>query len=255
MRSILSISFVLRDRFRTDVRRLDIIHENRPDRSPLREIIDVARRRLCSRYYTQIALDKSSKREPRVGRVEAALASIVAIPQLCPNSSGRHLRGYAAPPDDMRDTRAGGRISAALPCTSSFHSLPFFSNVSPFSCERELLLSNDTGAAHRRQRIPDLFIRPSDYNVSVIPRDNLSRQGGEAVSREFIDGCSCVPYGATAVRREVSAGHVLNRLLVTIKARVRSKTLGATAATFSLSKIYKNYYTFKLLHILLHNFL
>lgn len=40
------------------------------------------------------------------------------------------------------------------------------------------------------------------------------------MSREFIDGCSCVPYGAVAVRREVSAGHVLNRLLVAVKARV-----------------------------------
>lgn len=38
--------------------------------------------------------------------------------------------------------------------------------------------------------------------------------------REFIDGCSCVPYGVVAVRREVSAGHVLNRLLVAVKARI-----------------------------------
>lgn len=57
--------------------------------------------------------------------------------------------------------------------------------------------------------------------------------------REFIDGCSCVPYDAVAVRREVSTGHVLNRLLVTIKARVRDqKTLYArTARAKSLDSI------------------
>lgn len=64
--------------------------------------------------------------------------------------------------------------------------------------------------------------------------------------REFIDGCSCVPYGAVAARHEVSTGHVLNRLLVTIKARVRSKTFACAARARSLGStkiiIRSNYY-------------
>lgn len=156
--------------------------------------------------------------------------------------SGWHLQDTRLLPM-IRATRVlGGRCSLTP--------RPFIPPFSPrvpssrLSCGRELLLSNDTA---RRQRISDLFIRPSDYNVSVIPRDNLSRQGGEAVPREFIDGCSCVPYGVVAVHRQVSTGHVLNRLLVTIKARVRSKTLPA------LLRKYKNYCTLKLLFTFIHN--
>lgn len=243
------LSPVLRGHLRTDIRRLDIIHENRPDRSLFRDIIDVSRRRLCTRYYTQIASDKSSGREAASGPSRGALAFIVTIPQLCPNSSGRHLQDTAAPP--RRYSRHACWRASLLLRRFSLRLRPF---IPPFfqcfppshrgslcapsslSCGRELLLSNDT---ERRQRIPDLFIRPSDYNVSVIPRDNLSRQRGEAVPREFIDGCSCVPYGAVAVHREVSAGHVLNRLLVTVKSEGAIKRPSCCCNLHDLPKIQK----------------
>lgn len=172
-----------------------------------------------------------------MGRVEARSRSIVAIPQLCPNSSGRHLQDTRLLPT-IRATRVAPRPSLA---PRSFHSTIFPTFLpsrhglprARLSCGCELLLSNDTARPTGNRESRTFLLDPSDYNVSVIPRDNLSRQEGEAVPREFIDGCSCVPYGAVAVRHEVSTGHVLNRLLVTIKARVRSKTLRAPLRDFS----------------------
>jgi len=116
------------------------------------KIIDAARRRLCSRYYTQIALDKSSTEgtewaESRRARVycgdSAALSEFFWHLQDTRDSSRRYARHAC--------WRASLRVVLLRLVLSSLHfSLRFsllatYSRIVPLSlsCGRELLLSND----------------------------------------------------------------------------------------------------------------
>jgi len=60
------------------------------------------------------------------------------------------------------------------------------------------------------------------------------------VLREFIDGCSCVPYGAVAVRREVSAGTRVKSIISSRKSEGRSKVRSKTLCVASHSIFLKN---------------
>lgn len=187
----------------------------------------------------------------------------MTIPQLCPNSSGRHLQ-------DTRDSsrryarHACWRASLCPhPCASSFHPLifPTFlpsrrgSPLAPpsLSCERELLLSNDTarrtGNRESRTFLLDPRIIMSLSSLGIIYRD----WGARPCRVNLSTGVLAFRTMRCGAPRSISGTRVKS-IIGNHKSRGCDQK-PCMLLRSSVSRRYKNYYTFKLLlHMSLHNF-